>query len=105
MIGVEIVSQQLTEPPSAQGRDPGTDAETNLARARRGDVFVVVRVVGDDLLARSLVAAGLWTGARIEWIGRAPFGDPLLFRVHGYRLALRASEAERVRVTRVEAKR
>jgi ferrous iron transport protein A len=61
-------------------------------------VTVVRAVAGDDALARRLAAAGLWPGVRVEQIGRAPFGDPLLFRVHGYRLALRRSEAARVQV-------
>lgn len=63
------------------------------------DAVVLVRTVhGDDPLARRLIAAGLWEGVRVERIGRAPFGDPLLFRLHGYRLALRRVEAARVEV-------
>ena len=44
-------------------------------------------------------SAGLWPGAVVQRITNAPFGDPMLFRVQGYRLALRRSEAARVRVT------
>ena len=66
---------------------------------------MVVEVTGADALAHRLAACGLWPGARVEWIGRAPFGDPLLFRLHGYRLALRRSEAERVLVRVVEVPR
>ena len=70
-----------------------------VACDRRIDrALTIVAIVGDDDLSRRLQAAGLWPGAQIECIGRALFGDPLLFRVHGYRLALRRSEAERVRV-------
>lgn len=60
---------------------------------------IVLRVDGDDELARRLAAVGFWPGARVERITSAPFGDPILFFVHGYRVALRRSEAERVRVT------
>ena len=69
-----------------------------LLHAARGQRVAVVEVTGGDALAHRLAACGLWHGARIECIGRAPFGDPLLFRLHGYRLALRRSEAERVLV-------
>jgi Fe2+ transport system protein FeoA len=48
-----------------------------------------------------LAASGLWAGAPIECMQRAPFGDPLLYRVHGYRLALRATEAAMVMVREV----
>ena len=83
---------------------PGADATASfcLLRAARGQEVAVVEVTGGDGLAHRLAACGLWPGAKIEWIGRAPFGDPLLFRLHGYRLALRRSEAERVLVRLVE---
>tara|TARA_R110002072_G_scaffold27804_2_gene90178 strand:- start:4941 stop:5348 length:408 start_codon:yes stop_codon:yes gene_type:complete len=55
-------------------------------------------VDGEDAIAERLTASGIWYGAVVERIASAPFGDPILFRVHGYRLALRRSEAERVRV-------
>ncbi|MBX3461737.1 MAG: ferrous iron transport protein A [Planctomycetes bacterium] len=73
-----------------------------MASAAAGDLYEVLGVDGDDPLARRLQAAGVWPGAAIELLTRAPFGDPLLFRLHGYRLALRRSEALRVRVRRVE---
>jgi ferrous iron transport protein B len=67
-----------------------------LTRAVRGQVYEVARVGGGDALARRLSSAGVWPGARLELIASAPFGDPLLFRLHGYRLALRRSEADRI---------
>jgi ferrous iron transport protein A len=69
-----------------------------LCRSRRHCRYRVVEVTGDDALAQRLAAFGLWAGAMIERLGQAPFGDPLLFRLHGYRLALRANEAARVTV-------
>lgn len=69
-----------------------------LSQSVRGRCYEVVAVLGDDGIAARLVACGLWAGARLERLGEAPFGDPLLFRVHGFRLALRASEAVRVQV-------
>jgi len=62
----------------------------------------VVAVDGDDDLAERLRASGLWPGALVEVVGRAPFGDPLLVRLHGFRLALRRNEAERVTVSAPE---
>lgn len=58
----------------------------------------VLAVDGDDLLAARLASAGVWPGVVIERLAAAPFGGPLLFRVQGYRLALRRAEAARVRV-------
>ena len=82
-------------PPAAAGGSPSSLLLTATVRGRR---YIVVAVDGDDTLARRLVASGLWPGALFERLGQAPFGDPLLVRLHGYRLALRAREAARVRV-------
>jgi ferrous iron transport protein A len=86
--------------PLSLPRDDSHAAEPTcrLSDVGAGSVFEVSSLVGDDALSRRLASAGVWAGARIELIARAPFGDPLLFRVHGYRLALRRSEAERVLV-------
>jgi Fe2+ transport system protein FeoA len=69
-----------------------------LVTAEVGGRYEVTAVAGADALARRLAAAGLWPGAAVELITRAPFGDPMLFRLHGYRLALRRAEADRVEV-------
>lgn len=69
-----------------------------LAELAERRLAIVIDVEGDDLLAQRLVACGFWPGAQVECIGKAPFGDPLLFRLHGYRLALRTREAARVLV-------
>jgi ferrous iron transport protein A len=71
-------------------------APTCLACAVRGQRLVVGEVLGNDALADRLRVSGLWAGAIVELIGNAPFGGPLLFKLHGFRLALRRSEAERV---------
>ncbi|MBL9078920.1 MAG: ferrous iron transport protein A [Planctomycetes bacterium] len=89
--------------PSSQSEIPvPTAAPTPVtlieALAGGATVHEVVAVQGDDPLARRLQTAGVWPGARLELLARAPFGDPLLFRVHGFRLALRRSEAQRVLV-------
>ena len=76
----------------------GVEPSRPLADLHGRGSAVVVGVSGDDLLAQRLVACGFWPGAAVECLGKAPFGDPLLFRVHGYRLALRRSEAARVLV-------
>ena len=41
---------------------------------------------------------GLLTGTRVTLIRAAPLGDPLEFKVRGYNLTLRKSEAEHVLV-------
>lgn len=53
-------------------------------------------VDGDDAIAVRLMEMGLTEGEEIELIGFAPLGDPIEYRLRGYRISLRATEARRV---------
>lgn len=58
----------------------------------------ITDVTGDDAVAVRLMEMGLTDGEEIELIGFAPLGDPVEFRIRGYRLSLRKAEAERVTI-------
>ncbi len=58
----------------------------------------VAAVEGGDALAQRLVDLGFWEGTSVQLVRRAPLGDPIEYRLRGYRLALRRNEAARVRV-------
>ncbi|MEO6594886.1 MAG: ferrous iron transport protein A [Planctomycetota bacterium] len=95
----------LPAPPAVTMTSPaGSGPVFSLVDVVAGQCVEVVAVSGDDGLAERLVASGMWPGAEVEWIARAPFGDPLLYRLHGFRLALRRSEAARVQVRLCEAR-
>jgi len=74
-------------------------AGTPLDRERAGASLRVVSVQGDDAIARRLVDLGFRPNTEVRVERLAPLGDPIQFRLHGYRLALRRSEARRVLVT------
>lgn len=63
----------------------------------------VVKVDGDDAIARRLHDLGFWPGTAVELVRKAPFGDPLQFALRGFRLALRRREARRVIVEPLRA--
>lgn len=63
-------------------------------------IGTVVRVEGDDAIARRLSDLGFWPGTEVELVRRAPLGDPIQLSLRGFRLALRKSEARRVVVER-----
>lgn len=95
------MSQQtptVTAATSVRATDPAAGRPLSLAQLAPGASAVVLTIASgtDAELAASLVAAGLWEGAEVECLGAAPFGDPLRYRLHGYRLALRRSEAAAV---------
>jgi ferrous iron transport protein A len=59
----------------------------------------VLCVNGDREFRRRLLELGFCNEACIEVIGRAPFGDPIEFRLRGYNLSLRSEQAKNVLVT------
>ena len=63
-------------------------------------IGTVVRVEGDDAIARRLSDLGFWPGTEVELVRRAPLGDPIQLSLRGFRLALRKSEARRIVVER-----
>jgi Fe2+ transport system protein FeoA len=92
----EMQSQQVSpRPPAAAAVAAGI---ATLDRLAAGTSATVVAIDGDDLLSSRLLDHGLWPGAEVRLLGCAPLGDPLLFALHGLRLALRRDEAARVRV-------
>jgi Fe2+ transport system protein FeoA len=71
-------------------------ATATLDRVPEGSTAHVIRIDGEDLLARRLADMGLWPGTAVEVQRVGPFGDPVQYALRGFRLALRRSEAARV---------
>ena len=63
-----------------------------------GERVRIVDIIGDDAISVRLMEMGLVCGEEIELIGFAPWGDPVEFRIRGYRLSLRKTEAARVSI-------
>ena len=74
-----------------------------LDQLRVGERATIVDISGQDGVAIRLLEMGLTEGEEIEVIGFAPLGDPIEFQVRGYRLSLRANEARRLQVERLES--
>ncbi len=110
-IRIEIRSQEAFGRPQGQPHSPSmTSTLLDLAaiagqESRRlccvdlHQQVTVVGVEGEDALAERLRSAGLWEGVVVELVGSSIFGDPLLVELHGFRLALRKNEAQRVTVS------
>jgi ferrous iron transport protein A len=72
-----------------------------LDQLKAGTRAIIREIDGDDGVSVRLLEIGLTEGEEIEVVGFAPFGDPIEFRVRGYRISLRANEARRLQVERV----
>ena len=85
----------LPGPPDATGH-----VEMPLSRMQPGDQGHILSLCTCCAARQHLLELGFTPGTPIEFIRRAPLGDPLTVRVRGYQLSLRRLEAEAVRVRR-----
>jgi ferrous iron transport protein A len=58
----------------------------------------LLAVGGEGDLRRRLLEMGFCGPVTIEVVNRAPFNDPIEFRVRGYYVSLRAEHARQIRV-------
>lgn len=73
-------------------------AEVSLSLLGPGEEAVILDVDGESVECLRLRDLGLVRGTRIRSVKRAPLGDPIVYDLRGYRLCLRRSESDRVRV-------
>jgi ferrous iron transport protein A len=69
-----------------------------LDELKPGQQAVVKRVGGSGSIRRRLMDMGLVSGVVIEILKTAPFGDPTEYKLRGYHLSLRKTEAHLVEV-------
>lgn len=74
-----------------------------LDTLREGQTARIVDVTGDDAIAIRLMEMGLTEDETVTLVGFAPLGDPIEFRVRGYHVSLRSSEARRITVELLDA--
>lgn len=73
-----------------------------LDRLNKGERGRIVEVTGEDAVSVRLMEMGLTDDEEIAVLGFAPLGDPIEYSIRGYRISLRANEARRVVVERLE---
>ena len=71
---------------------------TTLVDMTPGQRARVQQISGSDVVSLRLLEMGLTPGCEVEFVGVAPFGDPIEIALRGYRLSLRKSEAARVEI-------
>ncbi len=69
-----------------------------LNQLEPGERATIVKVGGEGPVRRRILDMGVVRGADIEVVRVAPLGDPVEFRIKGYNLSLRKSEAQNVQV-------
>ena len=74
---------------------------TTLDQLQPGQKGEIVRIDGVDGIASRLREMGFVPGEPVEYLRRAPLGDPVKCSIHGCRVAVRNGEAQRVLVQRI----
>jgi Fe2+ transport system protein FeoA len=73
-------------------------SEIGLDDLRPGETGEVCRVEAETRLATRLADLGFCPGTPVRVVRRAPLGDPVLYELRGYQIALRRGEAHRIRI-------
>jgi ferrous iron transport protein A len=73
-----------------------------LDQLNQGQAGIIKKVEGKGALRRRLVDMGFTSGAGIEMVKVSPLGDPVEYRLRGYHLSLRRSEAKTIQVELME---
>lgn len=64
-----------------------------------GALAVIDSVGGEGALRQHFLDMGVIPGARIAYVKRAPMGDPIEYRIHGYSLTLREDDAAKIGIS------
>ena len=76
----------------------GSMPVTTLDKLVPGESGRIIKVSGRGAIRRRLLDMGLTTGAVIDMVKLSPLGDPVEYRLRGYHLTLRKSEAKTIEV-------
>ncbi len=71
---------------------------TTLDKLVPGESGRIIKVSGRGAIRRRLMDMGLTSGAVINMVKESPLGDPVEYRLRGYHLSLRKSEAKTIEV-------
>ena len=71
-----------------------TETKMTLNRLAPGQSARVEKVGGEGAVRRRLMDMGIVRGTEIAVVKVSPMGDPVEYRVRGYHLSLRQSEAQ-----------
>lgn len=73
----------------------------SLDQLRPGQQARILHLEGEAMWTFRLMELGLQEGEEVEYLGKAPLGDPIAIRIRGARLALRRCDAARVQVEHI----
>ena len=76
-----------------------------LSDLKTGETGVIVKVTGHGGFRKRIVEMGFISGKKVEVLLNAPLKDPVKYKVMGYEVSLRHSEADMIEVVSLEEAR
>ncbi len=76
-----------------------------LSELQTGETGVIVKVKGHGGFRKRIVEMGFISGKRVEVLLNAPLNDPVKYKIMGYEVSLRHSEADMIEVVSLEEAR
>lgn len=67
-----------------------------------GERAFVSNIIGDEKLAKRLLALGAIEGTEVVVKAAAPLGDPILINFRGFDLAIRKRDAKNIVITNIK---
>ncbi|MCT8977670.1 ferrous iron transport protein A [Clostridium sp. CX1] len=68
----------------------------SICDLKPGQKALIDNIVGDEKLAKRLLALGCIEGTEVSLKTSAPFGDPLIINLRGFNLAIRKKDARNI---------
>ena len=75
-----------------------------LLDLQSGEIGIIAKVKGRGAFRKRIIEMGFVSGKTVEVIKKAPLKDPIEYKIMGYNVSLRSSEARLIEVVRVEDK-
>ena len=69
-----------------------------LSDLKKDDKGIITKVLGRGAFRKRIIEMGFVQGQEVEVVRSAPLGDPVYYKVMGYNVSLRKSDAELVEV-------
>ena len=76
-----------------------------LSELKTGERGVIVKVIGHGGFRKRIVEMGFIKGKVVDVLQNAPLQDPVKYKVMGYEISLRRSEASMIEIISVEEAR
>ena len=76
-----------------------------LSELKSGESAVIIKVRGHGGFRRRILEMGFVRGQQVEAVMNAPLRDPIKYRLMGYEVSLRRSEAAMIEVLTLEEAR